>query len=934
MKNLSVWLVILLVAVPASAAPTLKEARKRWLRGNYEEARALFEELARDPGQLPASALGLSRIAECQGRYDQALSAVDTALPAAGTNADLHARRAELLFLRGSWDDADKAVARALELRSDHFLAHWIRARLFVVRGDLTKADAEFRWFVRTYTTRNDADQDVKDPEELLLIGLAGCDNARWNNLADQFQFILNEVFGEALRQDEDFWPAKYHAGLVFLEKYDRPDALAAFDKALTLNPNAAPALVGKGVAALQRYEFQDADRFADRALRINPNLPEALRLKADVHLAAGDLAGATASLDHARRVNPRDEETLGRVAACLFLRHQNQDLRKLSAEVEARDSHPGVFYQVLAEQLDGRHRYPEAEGYYKKSAALWPMLAAARGSLGLLYMRMGREDEARPLLEKAFASDGFNVRVSNMLTVLHHLEHYQTLKTEHFLVRFDPKADGHLARYLARYLEETHTALTEKFRAAPRQPIVVEVFNSHEMFSGRVTALPDLHTVGACTGPMVALASPRAKGISRPFNWARVVRHELVHVFNLEQTHFQVPHWFTEGLAVSNEGFPRPQQWSELLRERVHGGQLLTLDTIDLAFIRPRSPIEWTLAYCQSQLYVEYMQNKYGAGAIGRMLDAFGNGLGTRAALSHACHVEPATFEQGYRTYLEEVVKPIHPRAVASARTLHELQEAHEKDPEDSDAGARLAEQFLLRRRSAEARKLAEAVLAKKPAHALASYVKARLLLDGGDEEQARAVLEATLGQGATEPRVLRALGKLYFDGRDFARAAEMFELGRKAEPYENMWLRELARTYAQAGDLDKRLAVLKDLVPADADDLDTRKDLARLLEDAGRHAEAEAFARQALEIDVLDPDAQRALADALLNQGKRPEAVDAYQVVLDLDPRADNARLGLARAYLEGGDRRRADNEITQVLTRDPDNAEARRLRALVNR
>ena len=78
-------------------------------------------------------------------------------------------------------------------------------------------------------------------------------------------------------------------------------------------------------------------------------------------------------------------------------------------------------------------------------------------------------------------------------------------------------------------------------------------------MFSGRVVALPDLHTIGACTGRMVAMVSPHGRGVRKPFNWGRVLRHELVHIFNLEQTNFLVPHWLTEGLAVSNEGFPRP---------------------------------------------------------------------------------------------------------------------------------------------------------------------------------------------------------------------------------------------------------------------------------------------------------------------------------------------------------------------------------------
>src|SRR5262249_61170499 len=161
-----------------------------------------------------------------------------------------------------------------------------------------------------------------------------------------------------------------------------------------------------------------------------------------------------------------------------------------------------------------------------------------------------GREKEARDQLTKAFEADPFNVRVSNTLKVLRHLDKYETLKTDHFELRFDPKTDRALARYMAGYLEDTYAELAEKFHFKATGPVLVEVFNTHEMFSGRVVALPDLHTIGACTGKMVAMASPHAKGIRKPFNGPRVIRHELVHIFNLEQTRYQVPHWLTEGLA------------------------------------------------------------------------------------------------------------------------------------------------------------------------------------------------------------------------------------------------------------------------------------------------------------------------------------------------------------------------------------------------
>src|SRR5439155_19256393 len=137
---------------------------------------------------------------------------------------------------------------------------------------------------------------------------------------------------------------------------------------------------------------------------------------------------------------------------------------------------------------------------------------------------------------------------------------------------------------------------------------VLIEVVSPREMFSGRTSALPSLPdaAAGACSGRVISFPSPSAEG-TRPFNWARVVRHELTHAFNLIQTDYRVPHWLTEGLAVRSEGGDRPPSWMAVLRQRHAIGQLLDLDNITLAFVRPRSEDDWPMAYCQALLYVEY---------------------------------------------------------------------------------------------------------------------------------------------------------------------------------------------------------------------------------------------------------------------------------------------------------------------------------------
>ncbi len=796
-----------------------------------------------------------------------------------------------MLYGRGKWKEAEAAANEAVRLKNDQFLARWVRAEIYRDRGEMAKADKECRWFVRTYTDRSERDQDIKDPDTLLLIGLAGCENARWNtrvdnSLADQFEFILNEVYADALKYDKDFWWAEYYSGMLLLEKYNRPGALAAFDKALTVNPHAAEPLVGKGVLALQKLEIKDAEQFAQRALKLNPSLVDALQLSADIQLVSGDPAAAIAQLDKARKINPRDEGTLGRLAACLLIQHKQADFDALVREVKEHDRAPGPFYYELAELLDARRLYDDAEKYYKQSIALRPMVPWAENSLGMLYMHMGREREAKEILTRAFKADNFNVRVANSLSVLRHLEKYDTLKTAHFEIRYDPKREGPLARFMAQELEEIHAGLKKKFDYAPPGPILVEVFTSHEMFSGRTVALPDLHTVGACTGRMFSMVEPKGWHLAAAaekntkdgrlpvFNWARVLRHEMVHIFNLEQTHFQVPHWYTEGLAVGNEGFPRPQEWNQLLLRRVPAGELLNLDNIDLGFIRPRNPQEWTMAYCQAQLYVDFMKETYGTKTVGEMLAAYRDGLSTADAIEKVCQVKKEAFEKGYRAYLDKVVGTLKGHAKSKAMTLQELEKAHQADPNNREVAGRLAERYLQRQRKAEARKLAEEVLGKQPNQPLAAYVKARLLLDGGDEEQARKLLESAVDAKNPEPHVLQLLGKTYYEAKDFANAARIFELGHQAEPYDSKWLTELVRVYTQMGDKGKQIAALKDLVPTDADELDNRVRLARLLLDAGRSGEAEHYAREALEIDVSEPDAQDILFKALEAQKKGDEA------------------------------------------------------------
>jgi cellulose synthase operon protein C len=880
MKQL-VALALLAAVVPTvHAGGSLKEARQLWLHGNYAEARQMYADLVQAGKDGPAAVVGLSKALQGEGQYDKALKVTEDGLRQQ-RSAELLARKAEVLYLLGRWDEAEKAAAAAIEANEKNYVARWVQGQILRDRGQPDKADEAFRWFIRAFN-----DNDIPDLDDLMCVGLAALERARLHHLNDQYQFVIDEIFNEAVKKDKDYWPALYEKGKLFLEKHNKQDAFRAFEKALTINPQAAEVLAGRGEMAAHGFEMRDAEDFADQALEINPSFTPALRLRADVFAFSGELDKASKDLTKARSINPREEETLARVGAALLAQRKAGDFKALVKEVEAYNPKPYTFYTELGSQLEGRKAFLEAEEYFKIAVKLQPQLPEAQAGLGLLYMRLGNEDTALKLLEAAHEADKFNVRVANTLKVLDHLKKYTTIQTDHFLLRYDPKNDEVLAKYMARYLEELYKEYVGLFNYRPEGHILIEVFSKHEMFSGRVVALPDLHTIGACTGRMFAMVSVHdtSKVIPKAFNWVRVLRHELVHVFNLEQTHFQVPHWFTEGLAVTHEGSfgtVPPPAWTALLAQKLHSDDLLNLDTVLLGFIRPRSPLQWQQAYAQSTLYVEYLTRTYGEQAVGKLLTAFGEGLETAPALQKVLGVTKADFEKGYRAFLADRVKDVPVHVTPKAMSVKAMEKAHAANPQDIDLTARLAERYMQLGRRKQAVELADSVLHVKRNQPLALYVKALALIDGSESDLAFTLLENNTGDDTKDAHPLKLLGKLQFDAKKYTDAAQTYERCRKLEPFETAWLSQLAKVYLKTENREKMVEIFQAMAKVEPDDLLVRRKLAQHYFEAKDMPQAERYGRMGLEIDVLDRDCQTVLLQALDAQGKDAEAKELRTIL-----------------------------------------------------
>ncbi len=915
----------------------IEGARRLWQNGRYAEALEAYDAAGKAPGKSKPEdavriALGRADCLASQGEYEKAREAVEAVLKERIDNIDLLARLADLKFGRGDWEGAEKHATSALAAGPDHLAARWMQARIYEARGESEKVLEAWKWFVDRYNA--DRDKISQDADSLLIVGQASeryyRAKARGQELSESLNDVISEIYEGAAKADPHCWQAPWLEGKLFLLGYDESKAIPELTRALQINPLAAEVIVTLGVADLQGYKLSNGRAKAERALRVNPRYAPAQVLLADLNISDERFVDAKAAALKAVAENPKDEDALARLAASCRLLVDPAGSAVAESAALANNPNPATFYANLGERLADRRKYHAAERAFLLAVKADPLRADAPIGLGMLYMQIGRETEAKALFDTAFDADPFNVRAFNQMKVLKEMARYTPVLSKHFSVLVDPKQDELHGKYMSRYLESIYPELTERFGYEPPGLTQIEIMTTHALFSARTVGVRFVPTVGACTGTVVALASPKAT--RKPFNWARVLKHEVVHVITLQQTGFNIPHWYTEALAVQSEGFPRPQEWNKLLVDRVPTRtKLLNLDTINLGFIRPSEPDERSLAYCQAQLYAQYMLKRFGSDSLMKLLDAYRRGMTSDRAVPFCFNVEKADFEKGYLSFLDEVVKTIRTRVDDEAKEapvkFSQLEKMLKDKPDDADLNARMAYEHLARRDLREARPLAEKALKLKPNHPLAAFVKATLLVTIGDESAALEVLRPAVENDRPNEKVINLLGDLEMKAGKLDEAERLFELARKDDPFNSKWIANLARIHLRKKNTAKFLADLAMIADNDADDLDVRKALAERHLTEGEPESSEKWAMECLFINVYDPQCHVLLADALSARKKFVDAIDEYQTALGLKPKkADLLKVKLAKAQNGLGRRDEAKKTIDDLLKADPDHPEAK--------
>ncbi len=194
---------------------------------------------------------------------------------------------------------------------------------------------------------------------------------------------------------------------------------------------------------------------------------------------------------------------------------------------------------------------------YYRKAIAADPHLWSAHSALGIDLMRLGKEDEPYQELQLAYNNGYRDAATVNSLRLLDSYKNFDTFRDGTTIIKLDKSESALLLPY---FQSELHTILAtyeKKYQMTLPGPVQVEVYPNHEDFAVRTMGMPGLGALGVTFGEVVAMDSPSAR---KPgdFNWGATLWHEMSHVFILTATNHRVPRWFTEGLAVHEEGSVR----------------------------------------------------------------------------------------------------------------------------------------------------------------------------------------------------------------------------------------------------------------------------------------------------------------------------------------------------------------------------------------
>ena len=443
-----------------------------------------------------------------------------------------------------------------------------------------------------------------------------------------------------------------------------------------------------------------------------------------------------------------------------------------------------GEGYALVGYHLVLNRRYDDGVSYYRKAVEVEPKLWAAHSQLGINLMRLGKEQEPLKELELAYDNGQKDAATVNSLRLLDSYKNFVTYKDDTTILRFRKNEAELLQPYFSAELHQILLTYNRKYKMTLPAPVQVEVYPDHEDFAVRTMGMPGLGALGVTFGEVVAMDSPSGR---KPgdFNWGSTLWHEMSHVYILSATNHRVPRWFTEGLAVHEEG-QRSPEWANRMTPEVLAAirdkKLLGVADIDRGFIFPEYPAQVLVSYYEAGSMCDFIQQRWGDDALLGMVHSFAALKTTPEAVQENLKLTPAQFDTAYMAWLDKQVGS----RVAAFDTWREglKQIAALASAKQNDAIVKQAPPLL---------KLYPEYVGDANVWVFLSDA----LLATGDKDGARSTLTAYENWGGEDPGQLKKLAALEEDAGDRKAAAATLDRLNYIYPEDEDLHRHLGRLW-----------------------------------------------------------------------------------------------------------------------------------------
>jgi tetratricopeptide (TPR) repeat protein len=649
--------------------------------------------------------------------------------------------------------------------------------------------------------------------------------------------------------------------GDLFLEKYNKAEAVKSYQAALEIDPRWAPALVS-GARALEDDNPPQAASLVKRALEINPSSVDGHIFLANQAIDAERRGEARELLAKALAINPSSLDAHSTLAALAYVEDKPQEYEAEVAKVLALSPNRGEVYRIAGELVAHNYRFEEAVTLTRKALTLTPNDPRALADLGAQLLRTGDEAEARTALEASFKIDPYDVVTFNALSLLDSLDKFDTVRDGDLILKMSKEETPVLKEYATTLSHQALATMAAKYEMTVKGPILVEMFPKHDDFAVRTLGLPGMiGALGACFGRVVTLDSPKARPPG-DFLWEATLWHELGHVITLQMSNQRVPRWLTEGISEYEERRAH-REWARQMdftfASLLNRGETIKLKDLNAAFQDPKLI---GIAYYQASLVVDHLVATFGQSGLNKLLRAYGRGLDTETALKDVLNTNFDELQTGFDSYTERTFGALQkslvvPKDVQLAKApLQDLRMLANENPRSYPV--QLAYALALRKAGStdEAMQVFERAAALAPSatgddspHAQ----MAELALEKKDRTRAIAELTAFLNADFENVNAAHHLAALLKEAgvSDPARLRPVYERIVALDPFDADARAALGRMALERNDLDvaarefRTVIALKPIDPAVA-----HTDLAESYLKAGKREDAKRQALAALEI------------------------------------------------------------------------------------